>query len=142
MYLHTTFGGARFQDKVCRCFTACDKTEALPTEPSRLASKLNTVQIHFFSTELGDPDILHLSERITDRDELIKLGVDVLKLPDFKIKSALYDHRDSINSAAYAVLSEWRVQHQNRYQAYNTLMSSLAQHNMRLPSYSGRRTGR
>ena len=94
------------------------------------ALKLNTVQIHFFSTELGDPDILHLSERITNRDELMKLGVDVLKMPHFKIKSALYDHRDSINSAAHKVLSEWRVQQENPYKAYNTLMSSLAQHNM------------
>ena len=83
-----------------------------------------------FSTELGDPDILHLSERITNRDELMKLGVDVLKLADSKIKSALYDHRDSINSAAYEVLSSWRVQQENRYQAFSVLMSSLAQHNM------------
>ena len=60
----------------------------------------------------------------------MKLGVDVLKLPDCKIKSALYDHRDSINSAAHEVLSEWRVQQENPYKAYNLLMSSLAQHNM------------
>ena len=60
----------------------------------------------------------------------MKLGVDVLKLPDFKIKSALYDHRDSINSAAHEVLSKWRVQQENPYKSYNTLMSSLAQHNM------------
>ena len=106
------------------------KTEALPAEPTRLALKLNTVQIHFFSTELGDADIVHLSERITNRDELMKLGVDVLKLPDFKIKSAFYDHRDSINSAAHEVLSEWRVRQENRYKAYNILMTSLAQHNM------------
>ena len=60
----------------------------------------------------------------------MKLGVKVLKMPDFKIKSALYDNRDSINAAACEVLSEWRVQHRNRSQAYSILMSSLAQHNM------------
>ena len=60
----------------------------------------------------------------------MKLGVDVLKLPDFKIKSALYDHRDSINSAAYEVLSSWRVQYENPQEARNILLSSLAQNNM------------
>ena len=60
----------------------------------------------------------------------MKLGVKVLKLPDYKIKSALYNHSDSINSAAYEVLSKWRVQYENRYEAYNILMSSLEQHNM------------
>ena len=79
---------------------------------------------------LRDSDLLELSERVTNRQELMKLGVKVLKQPEHKIKSALYDHRDSINSAAHKVLSEWRVRQENRYKAYNILMSSLAQHNM------------
>ena len=79
---------------------------------------------------LNDSDLLKLSERITNRDELMKLGVNDLKLPDCKIKSALYDHRDSINSAAYEVLSSWQLQHENRNDAHNILLSSLTQHNM------------
>ena len=83
-----------------------------------------------FSASLEDTDIFNLSERITNGDELMKLGVKVLGLPKCKIKSALCDHSDSINSAAYEVLSKWRVQHENPYEAYSTLMSSLEQHNM------------
>ena len=79
---------------------------------------------------LRDSDLLELSERVTNRDELMKLGVKVLKLPEHKIKSALYDHRDSINAAAYEVLSEWMKGQPSRQKAHTTLMSALGQHDM------------
>ena len=78
---------------------------------------------------LRDSNLLELSERVTNRQELMKLGVKVLKQPD-KIKSALYDHRDSISAAAYEVLSEWRNGQPSRQKAHSTLISSLGQHGM------------
>ena len=83
-----------------------------------------------YSTVLDDTDILSISERITNDEELLKLGVRVLKWPDFKIKTALFDHKDSITVAAYQVLSEWHLKFEQPHEAYDILLSGLQRENM------------
>ena len=52
------------------------------------------------------------------------LGIKGLELPDFKIKSALYDNK-SIQSAAYEVLSSWRKQYENSEEAFQNQIAAL-----------------
>ena len=73
---------------------------------------------------LEDSHILELSKRITSEEELLVLSVKGLGLPDFKIKSALYDNK-RIQSAAYEVLSTWRKQQESRHDGYQNLISAL-----------------
>ena len=74
---------------------------------------------------LEDSHILYLSKRITSEQKLMDLGVIVLNLPDFNIKSALCDHKDSIQSAAYDVLSTWLEKQYDRQTAFTTLHAAL-----------------
>ena len=75
---------------------------------------------------LEDSYLLDLSQRITNGDELEELGIKTLKLPEFIIKSALYNHSRSIQSAAHNVLSTWLKQQQgDRQMAYTTLHTEL-----------------
>ena len=53
------------------------------------------------------------------------LGVKALQVPDFKIKSALYDHKESIQAATQDVLFTWLKQQSNRQTAYTTLHTAL-----------------
>ena len=73
---------------------------------------------------LEDSHILDLSKRITGEEELLTLGIKGLELPDFKIKSALYDNKQ-IQSAAYEVLSSWRQQYENSQEAFQNLIAAL-----------------
>ena len=52
-------------------------------------------------------------------------GIKALQLPDFKIKSAMYDHKDSIQSATHELLSTWLKQQPNRQEAYVNLKAGL-----------------
>ena len=74
---------------------------------------------------MEDSHILDLSKRITNEQELMELGVKALKIPDFIIKSALYNNRTSIQSASHDVLSTWRKQQSDKYTAYTTLHTAL-----------------
>ena len=49
-YMHTNIGGVRVQDVACCLPTICDKTEALPTEPSRLCSLYDLFVISLVNT--------------------------------------------------------------------------------------------
>ena len=79
---------------------------------------------------LEDVHILDLSKRITTGDELKEFGIKVLKLPGFKIKSALYDHSNSIQAAAYDVISSWVQLQSSRQEAYTTLREGLKEAKM------------
>ena len=48
-----------------------------------------------------------------------------LKLPDYIVKTALYNHRTSINEAAYYGLSTWMKQQENREVAYTRILAGL-----------------
>ena len=83
-----------------------------------------------FTGSLEDSHILNLSEKITSDEELMKLGVKGLELPDFKIKSALYDNKH-IQSAAYEVLSAWRKQYESSQEAFQNLIAALVKVEMK-----------
>ena len=70
---------------------------------------------------------MDLSHRITSEKDLVEVGVKSLKLPDFIIKSALYNHKD-INSAAHDVFRSWRQKQNNDQEAYITLKAFFRQH--------------
>ena len=79
--------------------------------------------------ELQDSHILELSKRITNQEELLELGINVLGLRDFKIKAALYDHKQ-IRPATHEVLSTWVKQQVNRVEAHTNLVASLERRQM------------
>ena len=58
------------------------------------------------------------------------LGIKALKLPDFKIKSALFDHQNSIQAASHKVISFWSQQQPNRQDAYIALHTGLKEAKM------------
>ena len=53
------------------------------------------------------------------------LGIKALKLPDFKVQSTLFDHKDSIQAAAYDMIRFWSQQQPNKQEAYTTLREGL-----------------
>ena len=57
--------------------------------------------------------------------ELRDLGTKVLKLPQFVIDTALYNHRTDINEAAHVVVSTWCQQLENQQEAYDILQAEL-----------------
>ena len=58
------------------------------------------------------------------------LGIKVLKFPEFKIKAVLYDHSNSIQTAAHDVISSWEQLQSNRREAYTTLHEGLKEAKM------------
>ena len=52
------------------------------------------------------------------------LGTKVLELPDFVIKTALYDMKD-IQPATHKILSTWLKQQANRKEAYVNILAGL-----------------
>ena len=77
--------------------------------------------ILFVSDSLQDEHVLDLSKRITNGEELMDFGIKCLGLPDFKIKTAMYDHSDSIQAATYELLSTWMKKQTDRQEAYKNL---------------------
>ena len=75
---------------------------------------------------LEDEHILRLSKRITDGNELEELGITVLGLLEFEIRSAKYNKKkDGIQATAYELLSMWRKQQHSRQEAYMNLHAAL-----------------
>ena len=58
------------------------------------------------------------------------LGIKVLKFPEFKIKAVLYDHSNSIQTAAHDIISSRVEQQLNRQEAYTTLCTGLKEARM------------
>ena len=81
---------------------------------------------------LKDEHLVSLSQRITSEKEPLELGVKGLKLEDFIIKSALFNHKQDIQSAVYDVLSSWVKQYESREEAFGHLQTALKRCNMKL----------
>ena len=79
---------------------------------------------------MTDVPILELSKRIENSEQLMDLGIKGLKLPEFKIKAALYDHPNSIQTATHDILSVWLKQQPTRQEAYTTLYRGLKEAQM------------
>ena len=82
------------------------------------------------SGSLLDEHILELSKRIPSGLELVDLGIKVLKLPEYFTNAALYNFNNSIQEAAYHLLSMWFRGQTNGQQAYTNLYSALKEGNM------------
>ena len=77
------------------------------------------------SAELEESHILELSRRITNKHELMNLGIKGLNLPRHTIQSAVYNNKDCIQDAAHAVISDWALQHKTKSLAYVDIIASL-----------------
>ena len=73
---------------------------------------------------MTDEHVLELSKRITGEEELMDLGIKVLRLPEFVIKTALYNKKE-IQPASHDVLSNWLKQQNNRREACTDLHTGL-----------------
>ena len=69
---------------------------------------------------LEDTHLWELAQRITSEQELRDLGLKILRLPGYKVKSALYNKRD-IELAAYETLETWMENQINRKKTYRNL---------------------
>ena len=78
----------------------------------------------FTSGSLEDVHILELSKRITNEPDLMELGIKVLELPDYVVKTALYNKKE-IQLATHEVISDWSKQQANRFEAYTALKQVL-----------------
>ena len=52
-------------------------------------------------------------------------GIKCLSLPDFKVKTAMYDHSDSIQAATHELLFTWLKKQTDRQEAYKNLLAGL-----------------
>ena len=77
------------------------------------------------SGTLTDALIVELSDRISNKDKLRTFGINVLKIPEHTIESAVTNNPRSIQSAAYDVLSLWGKQQNNRQEAFSSLQAAL-----------------
>ena len=55
----------------------------------------------------------------------MELGIKVLKFPADTIKAAMFDHKDSIQTATHALLSKWLKEQLSRQEAYLSLLEGL-----------------
>ena len=76
---------------------------------------------------LEDSHILELSTRITSTPDLLNIGINGLNLPRHTIQSAVHNHRDSIQEAAYTVLTSWANQQETKTEAYLNIIAALKQ---------------
>ena len=86
---------------------------------------LKHILFHFIAGSLTDAHVLELSKRITSEEELMDLGIKVLGLPEFVIKTALFDNREKLQAATHELLSRWLKQQNNRLEAYMNLQVGL-----------------
>ena len=75
-------------------------------------------------TCLTDEDILDLSKRITSKIELEDLTVKGLKLPEYMVKTAVYNKKE-IQDAAREVLRTWLKKQTNKEEAFTNMMIAL-----------------
>ena len=85
----------------------------------------------FVSESLQDEHVLELSKRITSAEELHDFGIKCLGVQDFKVKTAMHDHKDRIQAASYELLSTWLKQQPSRQEAYVNLLEGLKRTQMK-----------
>ena len=74
---------------------------------------------------LEDSHILELSTRISSTQDLLNVGIYGLNLPRHTIQSAVYNHKDSIQEAAYTVLTTWANQQETKAEAYLNIITAF-----------------
>ena len=73
---------------------------------------------------LEDIHIWNLAKRITNKQQLRDLALNILKIPGYSVDSALYNERE-IQDAAQKVLQTWYDDQENRQEAYGNLYTGL-----------------
>ena len=76
---------------------------------------------------LEDAHILELSTRIISTQGLLNVGINGLSLPRHTIQSTVHNHKDSIQEAAYTVLTTWANQQETVAEAYINIVAALNQ---------------
>ena len=76
---------------------------------------------------LEDTHLWDLAQRITSEQELLHLGLKVLRLDGYKVASAL-NNKKHIQLAALEVLNSWIANQTNREEAYGNLYRALGDH--------------
>ena len=79
----------------------------------------------FITEELTDSDVVFLSGKIVTEDDLMKFGIDGLKLSYNKIRSTLTNHPRDIQSAVHDVLQSWLASRNNRFEAMTKITVAL-----------------
>ena len=73
---------------------------------------------------LQDAHIWSLAKRITSKQYLQDLGLNILKSPGYTVDSALHDEKE-IQNAAHKVLKVWYQGQNNRQETYRNLYTAL-----------------
>ena len=81
---------------------------------------------------MTDEDILLISQHITVRDDLRKLGLIGLHMRHKDTQKALERHPDSSTDAAYDVLHEWKKSVKDPVEAFEILYDALTHKNVNL----------
>ena len=81
--------------------------------------------------ELSDSDLLAVSERLFDENEIFKLG-QKLRIKDYRIESALASSSRQSTNAAHKVLRLWLMAQDNRHSAYQILGKALVRCEMNI----------
>ena len=79
---------------------------------------------------MEDTQLWELAERITSEQELRDLGLNVLRLPGYKVDSALYNKKD-IELAAHETLKTWMKNQETPKVVYQNLHRGLSNHGRR-----------
>ena len=76
-----------------------------------------------------DTYIWDLAQRVTNEEEFLRLGRDVLQLPDHEVRSALSECKHAL--AAREVLEYWAKNQYSPEEAYNSLYKALLNYGWR-----------
>ena len=80
---------------------------------------------------MEDAHLFEVAQRITDKKELLHLGLNILKVPANKVDSALHNERE-IQDAALEVLKTWYKNQESTENAYKNLYRELVNNGRQL----------
>ena len=83
------------------------------------------LNIYLISDSLEDKQLLEFSEKITNKNDLRKLGVKVLQISNRCVETACENNPRDIQSAVQDVLKQWLLTQDNREIAYSNLVKNL-----------------
>ena len=81
---------------------------------------------------MSEEDVRMFSKKITNKDQCIDFGINVLKAKYLDMRSALYNHKNKADDAAFDILLRWCHQQSSASEAYAHLYTALKKSEMRL----------
>ena len=73
---------------------------------------------------MTDAHIWNLAQRIDTQQNLLDLGLNALRIPEYKVETALTKKND-IQLAAHRILKNWCLRYGRREEAYDNLLTGL-----------------